>query len=151
MITLTSQVFDPGELLNSFSSRFKGAGGVVTFTGLVRDMSAQEQVLKLYLEHYEPLTKNGIEGAIAEANRHWELMACQVVHRYGEMKPGEPIVFVAAASKHRREAFEAADFLMDYLKTKAVFWKKEFTLNGETWIEPRASDYKDAERWQIRG
>ena len=94
-----------------------------------------------------PMTERGIEKAMTEAEARWPLMAIKVIHRTGEMAPGEAIVFVATASAHRRAAFEAADFLMDYLKTEAVFWKKEATPEGEHWIEPRSQDYEDRARW----
>ena len=147
MIQLTDQPFDPSARLKAFTQTTKGAGGIVSFTGIVRDVSSQGSVKKLYLECYSPLTEKSISNAVASANQRWALMGSSVVHRYGEMHPEDAIVFVATASKHRRDSFEAADFLMDYLKTEAIFWKKETTSNGETWIEPRPDDYKDAARW----
>ena len=99
------------------------------------------------LTAYSPLTENGIKAAVKAAETRWDLENVLVAHRTGDMFPGDTIVFVAAASKHRRAAFEAADFLMDYLKTEAVFWKKEITENGQAWIEPRAEDYIDKNRW----
>ena len=93
------------------------------------------------------MTERGINQAVKDASERWPLESASVIHRIGVILPGEPIVFVATSSAHRRDAFEAADFLMDYLKTKAVFWKKEVTCEGEFWIEPRLSDYADAKRW----
>ena len=94
------------------------------------------------------MTENGIAAALSAARERWPLTHVQVVHRVGDMAPKETIVFVATASKHRRAAFEAADFLMDYLKTEAVFWKRESTPDQTTWIEPREEDYSDASRWR---
>jgi len=140
--------FSPAVELNAFEQQVAGAGAIVSFTGLVRpDDTADAPVTGLHLQAYEPLTSRGIEEAAAIAQSRWPLTALTIIHRTGDMLPGDPIVFVATASAHRRAAFEAADFLMDYLKTKAVFWKKETTPNGARWIEPRAEDYKDAARW----
>ena len=105
-------------------------------------------MLGLFLQSYSPMTENGIETAVGQALNRWPLEALAVQHRTGEIRTGETIVFVATASKHRRAAFEAADFLMDYLKTEAVFWKKEITEAGDFWIEPREQDYQDNQRWQ---
>ena len=148
MIKLTASSFDPSEELRSFTSRSRRSGAVVSFTGLVRDMAKNQNVSELYLEAYSPLTENGITQISDQARTRWNLDDCKIIHRTGAMTPGEPIVFVATASAHRREAFEAADFIMDYLKTEAVFWKKETTPQGTSWIEPRRADYKDAARWK---
>lgn len=147
MLRLTDQPFDAGSELRAFEAQAEGAGAVVSFTGLVRDAAASGDVTSLFLQAYSPLTERGIENAMADAETRWPLTALKVIHRTGDMKPGEAIVFVATASAHRRAAFEAADFLMDYLKTEAVFWKKEITTAGERWIEPRAEDYQDRARW----
>ena len=120
---------------------------MVSFTGLVREDAASGDVRALTLQAYSPMTERGIGKAVATAEERWPLTAVKVIHRTGRMLPGEAIVFVAAASAHRRAAFEAADFLMDYLKTEAVFWKKEETATGEHWIEPRAEDHEDRARW----
>ena len=148
MIELTDQPFDPSTLLRSFTDEACGSGAVVSFTGLVRNHAENDEVVELYLEAYSPLTETGISEIVSQALARWEVDKCLIVHRIGHMKPGEAIVFVATASSHRREAFEATDFIMDYLKTEAVFWKKETTSNGTKWIEPRSADYADAERWR---
>jgi molybdopterin synthase catalytic subunit len=108
-------------------------------------------VKTLHLQAYAPMTEHGIAKAAAEANAQWPLDALMVIHRVGDLAPGEPIVLVATASAHRRAAFEAADFLMDYLKTEAVFWKKESTDSGSHWVEPRPEDYSDRDRWSKTG
>jgi molybdopterin synthase catalytic subunit len=94
-------------------------------------------VQTLHLQAYSPMTENGIRDAVDDAQQRWSLSAVQVIHRIGDMAPGDPIVFVATAASHRRAAFEAADFLMDYLKTEAIFWKKEITASESRWIEPQ--------------
>lgn len=147
MLAVTEDSLDAGSLLNAFEKKAADAGAIVSFTGLVRPEAAAGKVEGLYLQAYSPMTENGIRAAIDEAKKRWPVSHVSVAHRVGEMAPGATIVFVATASAHRRAAFEAADFLMDYLKTKAVFWKRESTDQGEAWIEPRADDYTDAERW----
>ena len=151
MITLTDQPFDPAEALRDFEKRAAGAGAIVSFTGLVRGTSNLGKVKTLHLQAYAPMTEHGIAKASAEAQERWPLAALVIIHRIGDMAPGDPIVFVATASAHRRAAFEAADFLMDYLKTEAVFWKKETTDSGAHWVEPRPEDYEDRDRWSKTG
>lgn len=147
MIIVSPDPINAAELLAGFTKSAGGSGGIVTFSGQVRPFSQQGKVKKLALTAYSPLTENGIKAAVKAAETRWDLENVWVAHRTGDMFPGDTIVFVAAASKHRRAAFEAADFLMDYLKTEAVFWKKEITENGQAWIEPRAEDYIDKNRW----
>lgn len=148
MIRVSDEAIDAPQALSAFEREMRDSGAIVSFTGQVRPQSAQGQVSALFLQAYFPMTEKGIEGALAEAQRRWPIAGAHILHRTGEMRAGETIVFVATASKHRRAAFEAADFLMDYLKTEAVFWKKETTADGATWIEPRQDDYQDAARWQ---
>ena len=147
MFELSEAPLDTANLLKLFESEIEGAGGIVTFTGLVRPDSRSGSVRSLLLQAYSPMTERGIAANIEEAKRRWPLTGLNIVHRIGEMQPGETIVFVATASTHRRAAFESADFLMDYLKTEAIFWKRETTDTGEVWIEPRVQDYDDASRW----
>jgi len=144
---VVEESLDPGKLLDSFIKRNPNSGGVVSFCGQVRPKSNRKDVISLFLQSYEPLTSRNIFQTIDEAKERWSLEDARVVHRVGNILIGETIVFVATASKHRRDAFEAADFLMDYLKTKAFFWKKEITKHGSSWVEPRQSDYLDAQRW----
>lgn len=147
MIRLTDTPFDPGDALRTFTTQAVGAGGIVSFSGHVRPTSKNGVVETLHLQAYSPMTERGIEIAAKEANASWPLIDLCIVHRTGDMRAGDPIVFVATASAHRRPAFEAADFLMDYLKTKAIFWKKETGPSGTHWIEPRPEDYQDSARW----
>ena len=151
MIRLTDSPFDAATALRDFEKGAMGAGAIVSFTGLVRDTSKLGKVKTLHLQAYAPMTERGITKAAADANKRWPLDALMVIHRIGDLAPGEPIVFVATASAHRRAAFEAADFLMDYLKTEAVFWKKETTESGANWVEPRPEDYEDRDRWSNTG
>ena len=148
MIRVSDDEIDAPEALGVFEHEMQNAGAIVSFTGQVRPQSSAGEVSTLFLQAYSPMTENGIQSALSEALRRWPLSGAHILHRTGEMRAGETIVFVATASKHRRAAFEAADFLMDYLKTEAVFWKKETTADGATWIEPRQDDYTDAARWQ---
>lgn len=145
MIRLQTEPFEPGALLTSFCAGRSETGAVVSFTGLARASAGQVQTLEL--EAYPGFTDAEI-GRIAEAARaRFRLHDLLVVHRVGAIAPGEAIVFVATAAAHRREAFEAADHLMDYLKSRAPFWKKEIGPDGARWIEPTARDLADAERW----
>lgn len=147
MIEVSDASIDPGADLTAFQTEANGAGGIVSFSGVVRDTASSGDVSALFLQSYSPMTENGIQNAVDEAQSRWPLTAVLIKHRIGQMAPGDTIVFVATASAHRRAAFEAADFLMDYLKTKAVFWKKETTADGDKWIEPRSEDYQDSARW----
>ena len=144
---VTHEPLMPDALLAAFTSANPRSGAVVSFSGNVRVDKDDGQTCALILEAYEPVTSNGIAEAVQAAQSRWELDDVMVRHRIGRMNPGETIVIVAAASKHRRDAFAATDFLMDYLKTEAFFWKKEVFEKGEKWIEPRTQDYRDAKRW----
>ena len=147
MIRITPTPFDPGAELTAFTTNLTNAGGVVSFTGVVRPGGVDNPVTELYLEHYPGMTERAIGARVDEARARWELEDVLVIHRVGAMAPGDAIVMVATASIHRREAFEAADFLMDYLKTDAAFWKRETTASGARWVEPRGQDHADAARW----
>ncbi len=136
--------FDPGLEIAQLSS---GAGAVVSFVGLVRAGNSGDMLISMTLEHFPGMTERELERIANEARARWELLGVTVVHRYGELKPGEKIVLVVTAAAHRRAAFEAAEYLMDYLKTKAPFWKRELRQSGEYWIEARSSDDDAAARW----
>lgn len=145
MISLTDQGFDPGPLLSGFCRGRAETGAVASFTGLARAEGGETKILEL--EAYPGFTEAQI-GAIAEtAKTRFELQDLMIVHRIGQIAPGEPIVFVATAAAHRRAAFEACDYLMDYLKSRAPFWKKEHGPDGARWVEPRAQDHEDIARW----
>ena len=146
-VRVQTEPFDAGALLSDFSAGRLTSGGVVSFTGLARDATDGAAVATLELDAYPGFTEPAIAAMEAEARARFDVQDLLVVHRYGPIQPGEAIGFVAAAAEHRRAAFEAADFLMDYLKTRAPFWKKESGPGGERWIEPRPSDYDDVKRW----
>ncbi|MDX6021179.1 molybdopterin synthase catalytic subunit MoaE [Scandinavium sp. V105_16] len=122
-------------------------GAVVTFTGKVRNHNLGDSVSALTLEHYPGMTEKALAEIVAEARDRWPLGRVSVVHRIGEMWPGEEIVFVGVTSVHRGSAFAAGEFIMDYLKTRAPFWKRETTLEGDRWVESRDSDHQAARRW----
>lgn len=145
MIRLTFDPFDPGALLTEFCRDRLEVGAVATFTGLARAESGATQVLEL--EAYPGFTEAEIGKTAGLAAARFGLADLLIVHRVGRIAPGEPVVFVATAAQHRREAFEGCDFLMDYLKSKAPFWKKEHGPGGARWIEPRAQDHADLKRW----
>tara|TARA_B100000678_G_scaffold75497_1_gene62031 strand:+ start:30421 stop:30870 length:450 start_codon:yes stop_codon:yes gene_type:complete len=147
MILVSEDPINAADQLAIFEKSVPDAGGIVSFSGQVRPKADGESVTGLHLQAYHPMTTTGIEEAVQKAQSRWPLNGIRVLHRVGTILTGETIVFVATASEHRRAAFEAADFLMDYLKTDAIFWKKELTENGEKWVEPRAQDYDDSARW----
>ena len=137
--------FDPGAELAALTDGRTDVGGLVSFTGLVRGDGGLKAMT---LEHYPGMTEKALEAIEAEARERWPLLGVTIIHRVGPLAPGARIVFVAAASAHRRAAFEAADFLMDYLKTRAPFWKKEEGADGSaTWVDARESDDAAAARW----
>lgn len=145
-IRILSEPFDPEVESRTLRSACSAAGAIVTFIGQVRDEG--DPSLRLYLESCPGLTEKEIEGFAASAFKRWPLEALVIRHRIGVMGPGEPIVFVGAASAHRRAAFESVDFIMDYLKSAAPFWKRECGAQGDRWIEPRLEDHQDLKRWQ---
>lgn len=135
--------------LARFGAASAGAGGIVTFSGIMRPAGAAGEALTgLFLDHYPGMTEASIEAIVGAAAERHDLIAALAVHRCGLVLPGETIVFVAAAARHRREAFLAADEMMDRLKTEAMFWKQERSLDGARWIEPSDRDRSDLERWR---
>jgi molybdopterin synthase catalytic subunit len=144
-ISLTDKAFEPGALLTAFCAGRDETGAVASFVGLAR--GEKGAALALELEAYPGFTDTAIAAFAEEASARFGLQDFLIVHRVGRIAPGEAIVFVAAAAAHRRAAFEACDFLMDYLKSRAPFWKKQHGPDGERWIEPTARDRTDAQRW----
>ena len=147
MIRVQREDFDPGRELAALTAGNHKVGGLAVFVGLVRDMAGDETVGAMTLEHYPGMTEKMLERIEAEARARWPLEACLVIHRTGRLEPGERIVLVACASAHRQAAFEACGFLIDWLKTKAPFWKLEEGPAGATWVEARESDDAAAARW----
>ena len=137
--------FDPGAELNAFSKGVGNAGAVVSFTGVVRDVAGGLSAMEI--EHYPGMTEKAIAAIVDEAKSRWSLADALVIHRYGRLEAGDMIMMVATASRHRVDAFQAAEFLMDYLKSRAPFWKKELTRDGAEWVEARDEDEAALDRW----
>lgn len=146
-VRVSEAPFDPGAETNRFLAESAGAGAAVTFTGLVRS-SPGDRVTVLTLEAYPELAEAQIGKAVSEAVSRFGLIRAEVIHRHGRLAPNEAIVQVMTLAPHRRAAFEGAEFLMDYLKTDAPFWKKEATPEGERWVEAKAADDAARERWR---
>jgi molybdopterin synthase catalytic subunit len=140
---------DPGAELQELTRVAAGDGAIVSFVGLARNAAHDgQQVEKLVLEHHPRLTTASLEQIASDAAARFKASHVRVVHRCGDIRPGEPIVFAGVSAVHRREAFEAADYLMDCLKTEAVFWKREEGPSGSSWIEPTSEDYAARGRWE---
>ncbi len=139
--------FDAGREIAALTEGRRDVGAVATFVGLVRDLNDGAAVSRMTLEHYPGMTERALEDICAQAAARWDLLDLRVVHRVGPLVPGDAIVLVAVSSAHRGEAFAACEFVMDFLKTRAPFWKKEETPGGERWVEARASDDEAAGRW----
>lgn len=152
MIRVQSEDFDIGAELARLSEGNHAVGGVASFVGLVRDMSPAGEIGAkigaMTLEHYPGMTEKQLAAIEAEARQRWSLADCLIIHRYGRLLPGDRIVLVATASAHRQAALEACAFLIDWLKTKAPFWKLEDGRAGSQWVEAKASDDLAAERWK---
>lgn len=152
MIRVQGTHFDPGAEINSFLGRNPNSGGIATFIGQVRDFqpaqnSSSSEVTSLELEHYPGMTEKELERIVADSFTRWPLDDALVIHLYGQMKPGDSIVLVCTAATHRGDAFASCEFIMDWLKTKAPFWKREQTQAGTTWVAARANDTERADRW----
>ena len=147
-VRLLDASLDPATELARFASANPQSGGIASFIGQVRAESGEAAVIELELTHYPPLTLAGMQSLANEVRQRWPLDGLLLLHRTGSLGPGEPIVLVAAAARHRRDAFLAADFAMDHLKSEAWFWKRERTAAGWRWIEPRGADYADLARWE---
>lgn len=139
--------FDVGAELAAMTAGRTSIGGVTLFVGLVRDMAGGEAVSAMTLEHYPGMTEKQLEAIEAEARERWPLDDVLIIHRHGRLEPGDQIVLVATASAHRQAAFDGCHFLIDWLKTKAPFWKLEATPAGERWVEAKESDDEAASRW----
>ena len=147
MIRVQRKDFDVGAELKALTQGRHEIGGVVSFVGLVRDMAGDSKIGAMTLEHYPGMTEKQLAAIEAEALQRWPLTGSLIIHRYGRLEPGEQIVLVITASSHREAAFEACHFLIDWLKTKAPFWKLEDTDTGAQWVTAEARDDKAAARW----
>ncbi|QJD58758.1 molybdopterin synthase catalytic subunit MoaE [Pseudomonas sp. gcc21] len=146
-IQVQTETFDPGQMLNALHGRHAGVGASVAFVGYVRDFNDGEEVAGMLLEHYPGMTEKALQKITDEACRRWPLIRLDILHRVGRLKPGEPIVFVGVTSAHRDAAFQASHYVIDYLKTRAPFWKKEDTGAGPRWVEARDSDNVALDKW----
>jgi molybdopterin synthase catalytic subunit len=142
---------EPFDIPDEQESLWRGSpqtGALVTFVGLMRDMNEGDRVSRMTLEHYPGMTEKALAAIAEEAAVRWEVQGIRILHRVGELRPQDPIVLVAVTSAHRGEAFRACEFLIDYLKTRAPFWKKEITGEGERWVDARSTDEASASRWK---
>ncbi|HYQ38071.1 MAG TPA: molybdopterin synthase catalytic subunit MoaE [Pseudomonas sp.] len=146
-IRVQNEPFQPGIELEALHAANAGIGAVVGFVGYVRDYNDGNPVAAMTLEHYPGMTEKALAGIVEQARARWPLLGVEILHRVGHLLPGEPIVFVGTASSHRQAAFDACNFIMDYLKTRAPFWKREDTPEGARWVDGRASDQAAARRW----
>ena len=152
-VRVQNDAFNTGEEIGVFCSGNSSSGGVAIFVGQMRDFNGLDRssgsiVESMTLEHYSGMAERQLSSIVAEAHDRWPLDDILIVHRHGNLKPGDPIVLVAVASAHREPAFDACRFLMDWLKTQAPFWKKEKSSSGATWVDASASDDARAERWK---
>ena len=156
MISVQSEDFNVEAEYAALRHRASDAGAIVVFTGLVRelygternDSEGSDKTQRLFLEHYPGMTEKQLESIAQQASKRWPLLGMRIIHRIGELYPGEQIVLVATASRHRQAAFESADFIMDFLKSRAPFWKKQTSLSESRWIESRKSDKDALKRWR---
>ena len=146
-ILVQADAFDLGTEVDAMRQGRTDIGAIASFVGLARDINEGSGVAAMTLEHYPGMTEKALAALVDEASARWALLDVTVIHRIGRLLPGDPIVLVAVASRHRGEAFAACEFIMDYLKTQAPFWKKEETPEGERWVEARVSDDAAAARW----
>jgi len=148
-VRVQTEDFDAGAEIARLRAGDPKVGAVAAFIGIARDVNDGSAVATLSLEHYPGMTEKALEGIVAEARGRWRITDALVIHRVGELQPTDQIVLVAVTSEHRGDAFQACEFIMDYLKTRAPFWKKETTPAGARWVEARNSDDESAARWQV--
>lgn len=151
MLSVQIEDFDPGAEYNRLIQDDTDAGAVVLFVGRVRAQNQSRQVQGMELEHYPGMTEASLQKIVDEACVRWEILRWRIIHRVGRLNLGDQIVLVGVSSAHREDAFAAANFMMDYLKTRAPFWKKEATAQGDVWVEALDKDQQAAERWTIEG
>ena len=144
-VSVQAEPFDIGAEVAAFSDRAKGAGAVVTFSGLVRDVAGGLQMMEI--EHYPGMTDRALRDFAQSAVDRFGLQDALVIHRYGPLRPGDTIMMVATAARHRKDAFDAAEYLMDYLKSRAPFWKRQITADGSEWVAARDEDEDALSRW----
>ncbi len=145
-ISVQQEEFDLGAEANAFASGDAASGAIVTFTGVVRDLASGDLDV-MEIEHYPGMTDKALTSIAEEAVQRWSLGDVLIIHRHGRLAPGDRIMMVATAARHRKDAFEAAEYLMDYLKSRAPFWKKEITTSGADWVAARDEDEDALDRW----
>lgn len=150
-VRIQAEDFDVGAEIARLRANDAGIGAVASFVGIVRDLNEGDPVSEMTLEHYPGMTEKAIEEIIGQARARWQVNDALVIHRIGTLRPRDPIVLVVVASAHRGDAFAACEFIMDYLKTRAPFWKKEQSSAGVRWVEARVTDDMAAERWRLKG
>ncbi|MEL6167093.1 MAG: molybdenum cofactor biosynthesis protein MoaE [Pseudomonadota bacterium] len=144
-VSVQQAPFEIGKEVDAFSKNVAGSGAIVTFSGVVRDVEPGLQ--SMTIEHYPGMTERALTDIAETAISRWSLQDCLIIHRYGTLGPGDQIMMVATAATHRKAAFESAEFLMDYLKSRAPFWKKELTAKGENWVAAQDTDEAALDRW----
>ena len=147
LVSVQTQDFDVGFEIKQLRTARPDVGAVVSFVGQVRDLNEGSTVAELTLEHYPGMTEKSLEAIVNQAKSRWDIFDATVIHRVGTLQPMDQVVLVAVSSAHRGEAFTACEFIMDYLKTEAPFWKKEATDNGEHWLEAKTTDEDARKRW----
>lgn len=147
IIKVQPESFNVNHVIEQLMQGRKDIGAAVTFTGYVRDLSDNNNLKSLFLEHYPGMTEQSLSAIAVKAKKRWPIDDVAIIHRIGNLTPSEPIVLVATLSAHRKAAFHAAEFIMDYLKTDAPFWKKEITKDGEEWVASKNSDADEKEKW----
>ena len=150
-VRIQTEDFDAGAEMSAMRRNNPAIGALASFVGVVRDVNEGDAVSEMTLEHYPGMTQKAIEQIVQQARGRWNVIDALVVHRVGVLKPTDQIVLVIVASAHRGDAFAACEFIMDYLKTRAPFWKKESTPDGPRWVDARATDDMAAERWRLKG
>mgnify|MGYP002130003943 CR=1 FL=1 len=146
-VSVQTEDFDAGLEISRLSNARKDTGAVVSFVGLVRDLNEGDQVSQLTLEHYPGMTEKALEAIVSQAKSRWDIFDVTLIHRVGALQATAQIVLVAVSSAHRGEAFKACEFIMDYLKTEAPFWKKEQTPQGARWVDARVTDEVAMKKW----
>ena len=146
-VSVQNEFFDFSAEIKNFSEALGNIGAIVTFTGIVRGQKSKT-LDYMFIEHYPGMTETQIKLIVEDALKRWKICDVLVIHRYGKLEPGEPIMMVATAAEHRKEAFEAAEYLMDYLKSRAPFWKKEVLNGEENWVDATSADEASLNRWR---
>lgn len=147
MISIQENDFDVGEEYKTLIANETVSGAVVTFVGRVRDLNLSRNVLGLHVERYPGMTEKALQEIVSDAQARWKIIRVRIIHRIGDLHLGDNIVFVGVTSAHREDAFHSAEFLMDYLKTRAPFWKKELTVQGAVWVDAQDKDQIALSKW----